>query len=81
MQFGDREEMLALAQERLQKAKLRHPKAMLLDPDDVNVIYLVAQDPALYWDYAVANTGRRSGITRTAAIRKMMGPFARLIKV
>ncbi len=81
MQFGDREEMLALAQERLQTAKQRHPQAMLLDPDNVNVIYLTTQDPDLYWDYAVADTNRRSTMTRTAAIRKMMGPFARLMKV
>lgn len=81
MNFGDRDDMMALAQERLKKVQMRHPKAMLLDPDDVNVIYLVAQDPALYWDYAVADTDRKAGMTRTAAIRKMMGPFARLMNV
>jgi formate dehydrogenase iron-sulfur subunit len=80
MNFGDRDEMVALAQERLKITQKKHPKAMLIDPDDVNVIYLVAQDPSLYAEYAVASADR-GGMSRSVAIRKMMGPFARLIKV
>lgn len=80
MNFGDRDEMVALAQERLKIAQKKHPKAMLLDPDDVNVIYLVAQDPSLYAEYAVASADR-GGMSRSVAIRKMMGPLARLMKV
>ncbi len=81
MNFGERDEMLALAEARLKKVQQRYPNASLLDPDDLNVIYLVAQDPALYWDYAVADTRRRGGMTRTAAIKKMLGPFGRLLTV
>jgi formate dehydrogenase iron-sulfur subunit len=82
MGFGDRSEMLAMAEQRLKKVQQRYPKAMLLDPGEVNVIYLVALDPALYSDYAVAGVRRNSdGITRSAAIRKMMGPLGRLMKV
>lgn len=81
MNFGDREEMLTLAQERLAKTKKRFPKAALLDADSLNVIYLVTQDPALYAEYAVAAAGRRGGMSRAVAIRKMMGPLARLMKV
>jgi formate dehydrogenase iron-sulfur subunit len=80
MNFGDRDEMMALAQERLKITQQKHPKAMLLDPDDVNVIYLVAQAPSLYAEYAVASADR-GGMSRSVAIRKMMGPFARLMKV
>jgi formate dehydrogenase iron-sulfur subunit len=80
MHFGDRDEMVALAEKRLKTVKKKHPKAMLLDPDDLNVIYLVVQDPALYSDYAVASACR-GGMSRSVAIRKMMGPFARLMKV
>ena len=50
--------MLALAQERLNRVKKRFPKAALLDPNDVNVIYLTTQDPALYAEYAVASASR-----------------------
>ena len=80
MNFGDRDEMVALAQERLKSTQKKHPKAMLLDPDDLNVIYLVAQEPSLYAEYAVASADR-GGMSRSVAIRKMMGPFARLMKV
>jgi len=80
MNFGDRNEMVALAQERLKITQKKHPKAMLLDPNDVNVIYLVTQDPSLYSEYAVASADR-GGMSRSVAIRKMMGPFARLMKV
>lgn len=80
MNFGDRDEMVALAQARLKTVKKKHPKAMLLDPDDLNVIYLVTEDPSLYSEYAVASADR-GGMSRSVAIRKMMGPFARLMKV
>ena len=80
MNFGDRYEMVALAQERLKITQKKHPKAMLLYPNDVNVIYLVTQDPSLYSEYAVASADR-GGMSRSVAIRKMMGPFARLMKV
>ncbi|HCY86643.1 MAG TPA: formate dehydrogenase [Desulfobacteraceae bacterium] len=93
MNFGERDEMLALAETRLKKVKQRYPKAMLLDPDDLNVIYLTAFDPALYSEYAVADAGRSprkasasriaasdKNMTRSEAIRKMMGPFGKLMK-
>ena len=80
MNFGDRSEMLALAEARLKTVQKKHPKAMLLDPGEVNVIYLVALEPSLYSEYAVASTDR-GGMNRSVAIRKMMGPFARLMKV
>lgn len=79
MQFGDRDAMLATAEKRLAEIKGKYPKAMLLDPNDVNVIYLVTQDPALYTEYAVASAGSR-GISRQVAIRKMMKPFASLFR-
>jgi formate dehydrogenase iron-sulfur subunit len=80
MNFGDRDEMVALAEKRLKALKKKHPKALLLDPNDLNVIYLVAQEPSLYSEYAVASANR-GGISRSVAIRKMIGPFARLMRV
>ncbi len=76
MTFGDREEILANAQKRLDVVKARFPKAMLLNPDEVNVIYLVAQDPKFYAEYAVAGLNR-GGLSRGVALRKMMGPLAK----
>jgi len=80
MMFGERDEILAMAEKSLAKAKKKFPNSMLLDPDDVNVIYLVAHDPQLYSDYAVADANR-GGLSRSVALRKMMGPFARLMRV
>jgi formate dehydrogenase iron-sulfur subunit len=80
MSFGDREEMLAMAKSRLDTVKAKFPKAMLLNPDEVNVIYLVAFDPKYYSDYAVASSGR-GGISRSVALRKMMGPLAKMMRV
>ncbi|WP_300460486.1 4Fe-4S dicluster domain-containing protein [Desulfobacula sp.] len=80
MTFGDRDEILASANKRLEKVRQKFPKAMLLDPNEVNVIYLVAFDPKLYSEYAVASADR-GGLSRGVALRKMMGPFAKLLKV
>ncbi|MCP4720435.1 MAG: formate dehydrogenase, partial [Desulfobacteraceae bacterium] len=80
MNFGDRPEMLAMAEARLKTVQKKHPKAMLLDPGDVNVIYLTAFEPSLYSEYAVASADQ-GGMSRSVAIRKMMGPLARLMKV
>ena len=45
MNFGERDEILELAQKRLAIAKKKYPDAQLLDPQDVRTIYLVAFDP------------------------------------
>lgn len=80
MSFGDRDEILSKAKSRLAKVKERFPKAMLLDPDLVNVIYLVAFDPSLYSEYAVAALDR-GGISRSVALQRMVRPFTRLMRI
>lgn len=80
MTFGHRDDILKQAEKRLASAKSRFPNARLLDPDTVNVIYLVAFDPKLYSDYAVASLDR-GGISRSVAMRKMLGPFARMMRI
>lgn len=79
MTFGDRKEILAFAKKRLGKVKQKFAQAMLLDPEEVNVIYLVGFDPQLYSDYAVASSDR-GGLSRSVALRKMMGPFAKIMR-
>ncbi|MBW1841604.1 MAG: formate dehydrogenase [Deltaproteobacteria bacterium] len=70
MNFGDRADMLALANKRAKMVK----NAKLLDADSVNVIYLVDFDPALVHGNVVAsNSG--VGITRQAALKKMFRPL------
>ncbi len=55
MNFGERADMLKMANERLAALKTRYPKAQLLNPDEVRVIYLVADDPKKYHKNAVAS--------------------------
>ncbi|MDL1971152.1 MAG: formate dehydrogenase [Candidatus Desulfofervidaceae bacterium] len=72
MNFGERDEMLALAQKRLAEVKRKFPNAQLCDPEDVRVIYLVLDNPKLYHKFAIASV--TPGITRKAALRKLLNP-------
>jgi len=45
------------------------------DPDHVRVVFLVGFDPGLYHECAVASA-TEYGISRHAALRKMLRPFA-----
>lgn len=52
MVFGERGEILELAEKRLTDAKEKHPKAYLADWEDVNVIFLLAENKKYYYEYA-----------------------------
>jgi len=52
MAFGEREEMLALAEKRVAEAKKRFPGARVLDAKEVNVFYVLAEEPEHYHAYA-----------------------------
>ena len=80
MNFGDRAEILDLAQKRLTVAKRTHREAMLLDPDDIRVIFMVAYDPGLYHEHAVASHSGH-GISRQVALRRMMRPLKNLVRI
>jgi len=73
MNFGDRDKMFTMAQERLGAVKKNYPGAALLDADSVNVIYLIAFDPDLYHEFAVASNVTLP-ITRQVALRRMFRP-------
>jgi formate dehydrogenase iron-sulfur subunit len=79
MNFGDRDQMRALAQQRLSQVGQKHPRAQLVDADEVNVIYLISEAPADYFEFVMAAVGTR-GISRHMALRKMVGPFARALR-
>lgn len=59
LNFGDLEEMRAMAIERLEKIKLTYPDARLLDSDSVRVIFLTAFAPEKYHTYAAAFDSKR----------------------
>lgn len=54
MVFGDRAEILALAEKRVAELKKKYPKAKALDADSVRVIFIVTDDPKKYAEYAEA---------------------------
>ncbi len=77
MNFGNRDEMLALAKKRLGEVKKKNPKAMLIDEDTVSVIYLVAYEPKLYCKNAMASNADFS-MTRQMALKRMIRPLTNL---
>ncbi|WP_028586989.1 4Fe-4S dicluster domain-containing protein [Desulfocurvus vexinensis] len=78
MNFGDREEMLPLAEARLAELRKTHPGATLMDPDDVNVLYLSEVDPKLYHTHAVAEGPQAPGMDRRRMMARMFPSLARL---
>jgi len=56
-----------------------HPKAMLANPDDVSVIYLIAYEPKHYFQNVVASAGP-GGMTRQVALQRMLRPFSRAVR-
>ncbi len=52
MVFGERKEILAEAEKRLAKVKKEHRNARLVDVEDVNVIYLLAEEAKYYYENA-----------------------------
>ena len=78
MNFGDRGEMLGMANKRLTKLKQKgFAKAQLLDADSINVIFLVVDDPLVYHKFAVAQND--VGISRKLALRKLFKPATGLV--
>ena len=78
MNFGERNVMLKLAEQRLAEVKAKFPNAALLDPNEVNVIYLTGFDPRLYHEYAIASN-TAFGMTRQVALRKLFRPITDLV--
>ncbi|MBT8763693.1 4Fe-4S dicluster domain-containing protein [Desulfohalobiaceae bacterium Ax17] len=75
MNFGDREEMLALAKKRLSKVKKYYPDAVLGDPESVRVIYLFQTKPVNYHEFAVAGLSLPPVMSRKQALAKFFRPF------
>jgi formate dehydrogenase iron-sulfur subunit len=77
MNFGERGEMISLANARLGMVKKKFPKAALLDPDDLQVIFMVAFEANRYHEFAVASA-RAIDITRQVALKRMLHPLAKV---
>ena len=76
MSFGDRKDILEKANKRLEEVKGIYKDAMLANPDDVRVIYLLVDDPKKYHKFAVAEN--TIGITRKMALKRLFQPLRSL---
>ena len=72
MNFGERQEMLALAVKRLTRVQKEHPKAILADAEQVNAIYLLMDDPEKYHTFSVARHAPE--LSRKAFLAKLGAP-------
>lgn len=77
MQFGDSDEILAIATKRLEEVRKYRPNAALTDPRDVRVIFLCEDNPRQYSRYAVASL-EIPVLTRKAMLAKSISPAKRL---
>ncbi len=77
MNFGTFDEMMAMGKERLAAVQKEYPNAALLDPDDVIVIFLVAHDPKLYHEFAIADAGSQQKLTRKQMLAQLGSPLRR----
>jgi formate dehydrogenase iron-sulfur subunit len=76
MSFGERKDILEKANKRLEEVKGTYKEAMLANPDDVRVIYLLVDDPKKYHKTAVAEN--TIGITRKMALKRLFQPLSSL---
>lgn len=85
MNFGDREDMLKLAEQRLAEAKKKFPKAQLIDADSVRVIFLTADAPALYSPTLQADASaaipshRQPGYSRQEVLAALAKPIKSIL--
>jgi formate dehydrogenase iron-sulfur subunit len=78
MNFGDRADMMAMANKRVAALKKKGlAKAQLLDADSVRTVFAVVDDPMVYHKFAVAQND--VGISRKLALRKLLRPATGLV--
>jgi len=65
---------MALAEKRLLDVKKDFPNAMLANPDDVNVIFLLQEQPGRYHTSAVADA-TPAGYTRKSLLAGLARPL------
>lgn len=78
MNFGDRDEMLAMAKARLEKLKETRPKAVLVDFDQVRTMFLTEHEPRMYSKTLVADATGPRLYTRFAALDMLLAPLRRI---
>ena len=80
MNFGDRDDMLKLAEVRLAEAKKKYPRAQLVDADTVRVIFLTADAPNLYAKNLVADASTAPAGVRQYTRQELFAALKRPVK-
>jgi formate dehydrogenase iron-sulfur subunit len=80
MNFGDRDEMLTLADKKLNEAQKKFPNAELIDAEDVRVVYLVQTDADSYYKFlsADASSIQKGPLSRKQFLAKVGSPIKRM---
>jgi formate dehydrogenase iron-sulfur subunit len=78
MNFGERQKMLDLAQQRLAAVRKEYPQALLTDADEVAVIYLLADTPKNYHKHSVAQ--RNQDMDRKMFLARLGRPLRRTVE-
>lgn len=77
MNFGDRADMLDLAQKRLAVVKATKPKAYLVDIDQVRVVFLAEYEAKHYATTLMADATGPKAYSRFAVMDSLLGPLRR----
>ncbi|MBI4805967.1 MAG: formate dehydrogenase [Desulfovibrio sp.] len=75
MNFGERDEMLAMGKKRLEELKKTKPKAVLVDYEQVRVVFLTEHAPNLYHKTLMSDADGPDTFTRFAALDKLLNPL------
>jgi formate dehydrogenase iron-sulfur subunit len=75
MNFGDRDEMLALGRKRLAELKPKYPKAELVDADSIRAVFLCPFPPSAYYKYVQFGEVVPRSLSRKAFLAKIMRPL------
>jgi formate dehydrogenase iron-sulfur subunit len=80
MNFGNRDDMLELADKNLEAAQKRYPNAELVDVDSVRVIYLIQTKASSYYEYleADASSIQKGPMSRKQFLAKLAAPLKRM---
>jgi formate dehydrogenase iron-sulfur subunit len=78
MNFGERDDMLKMARERLALIKKTRPQAVIGDESDLNCLVLYEFDPKLYYKHAVASVDTPL-LSRKAMFAKVLRPVRSLV--
>ena len=78
MTFVDRPSILELARKRLEQVKIKSPEAHLVDPDQVNVIFLLTEKAEHYPGLSASRVA--PGLSRQQFLTRLLRPMGRALK-